>query len=81
MMIQDLMIHLNLDLMSNDVDHLLMMMINLHRNVNDLELKMMMKVDVRMNLQEYIVYHVNINLTISVDHEQNRMDKEPKEIK
>ncbi len=67
--------------MSNDEDHLLMMVINLHRKVNDLELRMMMKKDVQMNPQEYIVYHEDINLTIYVDHEQNRMDKEPEEIK
>jgi len=76
MMIQDLMNHLNLDQMSNDVDHLLMMMINLHKNVKDLELKMMMMKDVQMNQQEYIVYQININLTIYVDHEWNKMDKE-----
>jgi hypothetical protein len=76
MMIQDLMNHLNLDQMSNDVDHLLMMMINLHKNINDLELKLMMMGDVQMNQQEYILYHLNINLTIHVDHEWNTMDKE-----
>jgi hypothetical protein len=63
--------------MWSDEDHLLMKMINLHMNVNDLGLKMMMKMDVPMNQQVYIEHHVNINLTIHVDHEQNRMDKEP----
>jgi hypothetical protein len=63
--------------MWSDEDHLLMKMINLHMNVNDLGLKMMMKMDVLMNQQVYIEHHVNINLTIHVDHEQNRMDKEP----
>ncbi len=77
MMIQDLMNRLNWDRMWSDEDHLLMKMINLHMNVNDLGLKMMMKMDVPMNQQVYIEHHVNINLTIHVDHEQNRMDKEP----
>ncbi len=80
MMIQDLLNQLNLDQMLIDVNQLLMMMIDLRKNANDRALKMMTKMDVQTNQQEYIAHHININLTICVDHESNTMDREPLKI-
>ena len=65
--------YLNLDLMLNDVNYLLLMLINLHKN--EYELGLMLR-NVQMNPLEYNEYHVNINLTRYLNHEQKMMDKE-----